>query len=1028
MKNLLAFFAKRHLLVNLLMAVVIVFGFLATTNMKLEVFPKFDLGIVTITTARPGAGPEDVELSLTVPIEEEILKIDGLKKVVSNSMEGISVITVRLDPDVKNQKQLVNDIQKAVDRAASLLPSDIPNKPIVEEISSLKVPVIELHISGKVPEQLLRLTAKKLADSLREVPGVSGVKKIGFRDREVRILLDPGRLEHLGITYDEIITAVNKRNVRDAGGSVESFVAEKKVLTVGQFSQPKEVENVIIRAAEPGNYIRVRDIAQVVLDYEDWKVQSRINNVMGIALSVRKKANADAVKTTAAVKNFIKNVQSSFPPGVEVVAVNDVSRFTLMMIDVLIGNALIGLILVFVTLVLFFRIRLAFWVSVGLLVSICFTFAMMPILGIGIDMLSLMALILMIGMLVDDAIVTGESIYRHREKGELPLEASVNGTHSVAAPVIVSTLTTILAFTPVSFLGGLEGKFMWTLPVMVALILGASLFECKFMLPAHLMGGKGDFTARKWFATCQNFYHSFILKLVRWRCLTLLVILSVFIGILFLAGSIKFNLYPEVDIDTFFAKVELPEGSSFHHTQVMTAKLEKMIRKITPQQDLLSITSQIGHHNTNVYGITEGFNPAWSLIAIYMKPQGERSTNSNDIIAQLRNHVQNLPGYNSIAFEPLEEAPVPGAPVQLEIIGNDPTRFELGKILYDFLQQQSGVVSVNSSYKSGKDVIELLFDHSLMASRNIAVADVTRAVRIAFDGLIINELQTIDEKIKYRLQFDNQQQGKLATLKNLVIINRLQQKIPLKSFTNFHLRTGEAAIQHYFGQRNITISADIDRFQISVGEINAKVAKFLKQQKLLQRFSKLRIWYGGEIEQQQEALGNYLVAFCICSVGIFFILALLFNSMSQPFLILLVIPFGIAGVILTFILHGLPLSLIALIGVLGLIGVLVNDSLVMIVTLNREVYQTKLYTDESIAQGASERLRPITITSLTSVSGLLPAAYGVAGSNPLITPMILAMAWGILFGTVATLIVLPCIYAVDRDIKRLFGVIKCEEV
>ena len=1029
MRYLSAFFVRRPLLVRLIMLFILISGSLALRFQTYEMFPTIDLGIVTVTTFRPGSSPEDVELSLTVPLEEEILQVDGLEKIYSSSMEGMSVITIRIDPDTKDTRQILADIQKAVDRGSVELPNDLLQAPLVQELSTRTIPVVEIHVTGRVPEIQLRQTADQLADGLREVNGVSGVDKVGHRDREVKIYVNPDRLQHLGISYREIINAINRRNVRDSGGSLDSFIAEKKVLTVGQFSHPKEVQEVIVRSKSPGNHVRIRDVAEVILDYEDWQLRSLIDGQQSVLLLPKKKPSADGVKTAAAIRNFIRKAQKDAPPGVKLIIVNDLSRFTFDMLDVLSSNAIIGLILLFAVLLIFFNLRLAFWVSLGLPLSILLTFLVMPIFNMGINTLTLTMLILMIGMLVDDAIVTSESIYAFREKGIVPQEASVEGRAAVAGPVIVSSLTTILAFGPLMFLGGLEGKFLWYIPAMVALLLSASLFECQFMLPSHLAhGGRKPLRPKPWFSRVQRLYDRYILKMIRWRYVTILTFVLGFVGIVvFGMLTLKFNLYPETDIDTFNVKVELPEGASFEYTAEKVTALEKLVRDAVPEEELLNIATKIGQHNTDIYGAAEGRNPGWALLTVYMLPQGQRKVNSNDIIARLRRQFRSVKGFQSLQVEPLKDTPVAGKPVELELIGTDTGRFDLAELILKYLKAYPGVTEVWTSYKTGKDIVELKLDHTAMSSRGLTTADVTRGVRVAFDGIIVDEHQTVDEVIRYRMQFRPQEKGKLETLKNLVIVNDRGKAIPIRGFAETEARPGQASIKHYLGQRSITVYADIDRKLVDVTKINADVANFIEKENLLHRFPGIRVWFGGELEQQKAALGNVQFAFLICVITILFILVILFNSLTQPFLIMIVIPFGMSGIIIGFSLQGIEMSMLALIGVLGLIGVLVNDSLVMVASLNRRKLakgtdsnkRVRFLSEQEISDGASQRLRPIVITSLTTCAGLFPTAYGIAGSNPFITPMVMAMFWGILFGTLMSLILLPCLYASEQDMRKV---------
>jgi multidrug efflux pump subunit AcrB len=699
------------------------------------------------------------------------------------------------------------------------------------------------------------------------------------------------------------------------------------------------------------------------------------------------------------------------------------SRFTVDMLDVLKKNAIMGIVLVLVVLLIFFQFRLAFWVSMGLPVAICITFALMPVFGLNIDMLTLYALILMLGMLVDDAIVTGESIFAARESGLSWRDAAAQGAANVSLPVLVSTLTTILVFLPLASLGGIEGKFMWSLPVMVALILFASLFECQTLLPAHLGHGKDTApVSKEWFVAIQRRFDRFINAAVRRRYTTIGVFILATATIIGVSSQvISFNLYPETDIDAFMVKIELPEGASFDETREKVAFLEDHLRTRVPDYDLINITAQIGHHDVDFYGATEGRNPAWALITVYMKIQGERKSNSNEIIAVLREDVTKMTGFKEIAIKPLEDSPVQGQPVEIEVIGNNDQRYLLADELGQFLENHDGVLDSWTSYKPGKDIVRLSLDYEILANKNLTVSDVTQAVRIAFDGMIINELQMVGDKIDYRLQFQPKDQGKLETLMELTIMTPTGISVPLRSLAEFQAGPGEASIKHFSGDRTTTIYATIDRNKISTGQINAEIEDYVHQKNLLARYDRVRLFYGGELEQQKEAMGGLETAAMLSLAGLFLLFVLLFRSFTQPFIIMSVIPFGITGVFIGFALQGLDLSMIALMGIIGLTGVLVNDSTVMLHGLNRKRIQAGHHTlsDEEIAEGAGTRLRPIMITSITTVAGLAPAAYELGGANPFMTPMIMAMLWGVMFGTLVSLVLLPCLYSSEQDLRNL---------
>jgi multidrug efflux pump subunit AcrB len=1028
-KPLISFFIGRPTLVNLIVVMVFILGFVTIEGLRYEYNPKVDFASVNITTVHSGSGPEETELAITLPLEEELLKVDGLKKIVSRSMENLSLISVRVDIDAGDQEKILNDIQKAVERANTRLPGDLVEKPQVEQVSTLITPVAEVHVLGDVSEELLRRVARKVEDGLREVKGITSVEKVGYRRPEVRILLRQDKQVALGISLREVVEAIKKRNVRDSGGSVDSFLTEKKVVTVGQFKNPADVAEVIIRSAEPGNVVRLRDIAQVVLDYEDWQVQSRTDGVTSIALLARKQELADELHTARWLREFVQAERETLPPGVELKVVNDISRLTVNALEILSGNAILGFVLVLLLLCYFLNYRFALWVAVGIPFAICLCFLLLAGINVTINVMTLTAIILLLGILVDDAVVVGENIQRLRELGIDAHEASVLGTEQVARPVIFSALTTVLAFFPLLFMAGEWGAFMTDFVLTIIVLLLASLFESQCILPSHLAKVRRlpDNQLDRGLRRLQARYRSLMLRLLARRYLTLVGFVCGFALVLvFGALTISFHLYPEADIDTVNVKLELPPGSSIEQTRQRTVELEAEIWQQLPQEDVLNIVSQTGHHDTDMYGFTDGRNQGWAVISVYLKPVNYRDANTFEVVEQLREWAATKTGFQSLVVEALTDAPATGKPIEVEIIGNGVQRFELAEELQQWLRQQEEVTEVWSSHKPGKDIIDLDMRHELLAARGLTVQDVVEGVGFAVDGLPVEEMQTLDERIRFRLQLPPGQAGKLATLESLSLINSEGQAIYLKSVVDFRVRPGEADIKHYLGKRTITIFGDIDRDAASVEQINHRIRGYIEEQNWRAEYKDFRFWFGGEYEIQQEQLGSLGRAFLFCVLGIFAALIILFNSVSQPVLILLCIPFGITGVIIGFGIQGLSMGAMALTGIIGLVGVLVNDSLVMVHRLNQSRREKgESLAIEEIADITGQRFRPILITSMTTVVGLLPTAYGILGENSYITPMVMAMAWGVMFGGLVSLILLPCLYAADQDIRgRLAAVLR----
>ncbi|WP_101760537.1 efflux RND transporter permease subunit [Oceanicoccus sp. KOV_DT_Chl] len=524
MESMIRFCIDHSKLVNLVMVVVSILGIISFESARFELVPVVEMGVVKITTNKPGAGPEEIELAVTIVLEEELLKVKGVKKVYSRSIENMSLITLHMDQNLKDKNKALNEIQQAVDRAQTRLPQDLLEKPVIEELTNSNNAIVDVNVSGKVSEDMLRNMARILEKKLRTLPGIAGVDIVGYRKPEVHLQINPNKQLQLGLSLDEVRQALANRNVRDSGGAVMSVSAEKKVLAVGLLEDPLDVGEVVIRSRGPGNEVLVRDVAKVLPSYEAWRTQVVSNEMLVITLKVKKKPDADLIKTTNLVRAFIEKEQHVAPASVTIDISRESSRVTLDMLDTLTSNAMLGLISVFVILTLFFGRNLAMWVSLGLPFSVLACFYFLTFTPTTINTLTLLAMVLMLGMLVDDAIVTAECIQRFRELGETPREAAIKGTVAVGAPVIVSAFTTVLAFIPLFFIGGAEGQYVAVFPLVVVLMLGASLFQSKFILPNHLARSKMKIKNTQWIIRSSQYYERLLRAMLEHRVRSLSIL------------------------------------------------------------------------------------------------------------------------------------------------------------------------------------------------------------------------------------------------------------------------------------------------------------------------------------------------------------------------------------------------------------------------------------------------------------------------------------------------------------------------
>jgi multidrug efflux pump subunit AcrB len=681
-------------------------------------------------------------------------------------------------------------------------------------------------------------------------------------------------------------------------------------------------------------------------------------------------------------------------------------------------------------LTIFLNFRTAFWVAMGIPVSILGVFILMPLFGTYLDSISLASLILVIGLIVDDGIIISENISFRRHLGESPLDAAVNGVHEVFFPVITTVLTTFLAFAPIFFIKGMLGKFIFVIPLTfifvipltVSLALFISLFEAVFALPSHLRSGlerrltKGAQREAigTWFEGLKKVYN----KLARGFLRARYPLFVIFVGVFFLAfnymrNNMDFILFPTKGAERFAIYVESPMGTSLQSTSEKVKEIEAIVEEI-PDNELDTYITRIG-----VIGwVGRGEN--YAQIFVGLTPYSERTRTADEIIEEIRQKSSKLEGIEKITYEIDAGGPPVGKAISLRILGQDDDRRRaLGDEIVEFLSTIDGVKDIDRNDKLGKEQIEIQIKYDRLARLGLTVADVAQNVRIAYDGQVVTSLRDGDEDVEFRVQLAERARKDTRYLQSLSIPNIQGRLIKLREVARLKTGPGPSAYRHFDGERSTTVEADVDTdITTSLEVTTGVIAQFAD---IEERYPELRLQIGGEAEESSKAMTNLITTFLIAFIGIYFLLVLLFNSFTQPFLVMIAIPFGFVGVILTLAIHNEPLGFLALIGSIGLMGVVVNDSLVLVSHLNE---QRKLFPDmpmrELVAMGASNRLRAIVLTTLTTVAGLLPLAYGLGGTSLYMSPMALTLGFGLLFATPVTLILVPCLYMIFNDISRIF--------
>ncbi len=1021
MEFLIRFFASRHKLAWMGTLTVIGLGIATLTNINRSQYPTVDLDQMVITTRYPGASSEDVELNVTNKIEDELKGVTGLKRVTSVSSENVSIITVELESDLSDAQKVKDEVTESVGRVSDF-PSEVDESPRITEIKTTIFPIMEVGLVGDIPYGDLREHARIFEKKLKEIKGVSNTKRYGYLDREIKIEIIPEKLREYQISIEEVIGAIQQRNIRLTGGTLESYTSERNVVTLAQFRDPKEVEEVVIRSTYQGPLTKVKDIAVVRDAFEETVVESRLNGRAAISFLVEKAENADILRTSKAIKDLLVEQSAFLPDGVEFATRYDISLNVENQFNIVRTNGAFGLAFVFIVLTLSLSWRISIWVALGIPVSVLGTIFMLPLFGVHLDSVTLTAIVIVVGIVVDDAIIIAENIYRRREMGDSPINAAVNGLKEVWMPVLTTVLTTFLAFSPMFFMPGMMGKFVVVIPITVSLALLVSLFESFFALPAHMMPGMRKHSVDKRknskgvFEYMVHHFAQLLRFFLRVRYLTVLgFIISMAVAFLYAANNMKFVLFPSQAADRFVGRIELPTGSSLRATSDIMKKIEAIIEAL-PAGEVASYGTRSGAFSDLVDTEKENFG----TIMVDLTPFSKRDRTADQIVEDVRAKANALEGIGSVTFQIDSGGPPAGRPVTVRIVGTDDSkRREVAALVSAELEKTKGVVDIESDDKPGKEQIELDIDYEALARLELNVATIANNVRIAYDGDVVTSVRYGPEDVDFRVTLPIERRKDLKTLEELPIPNAKGRLIRLNQVADLKVGPGPSSFQHYQSDRSITVTADVVQDIVTAQEATLGVIAKID---VNQNFPGIRLVAGGETQETQESIQGLIIAFIFGLVGIYFLLVLLFDSFTQPFMVMMAVPFGLIGVIITFAIHDETLSFLAMIGTVGLVGVVVNDSLVLVDKLNKlRRADENGPVIEVVIQGTSSRFRAIILTTMTTVAGLLPLAYGIGGADAYMGPMALALGYGILFATPLTLVLLPSLYLISNDIGRLFG-------
>ncbi len=1016
MKTFFEFFARRTLLANLISIMIVLLGIGSLLTIKRDSYPHVDFGEVLIETSYPGASPEDVEINITNKIENELKSVTGIKNFTSVSIEGVSLITVIIDPTVRDMKKVKNDVRDAVNRIKDW-PREIENFPFIEESNSATFPIMEVALSGEMPYRDLYQTAKLLKKKLENLPEVCRINEYGYRAREIHIELAPEKIKDYQIPINCIKTAIQKRNIRSTAGNSESLTDNKNITISSQFSSPSEVGDVIIRNSYDGPLIRLHDLAVIEDDFEKAQTLSRVNGISSISFEIIKAESADILRAVESVKKVIKESKEITSAGLKISIANDSSHYVRNRLNIVQRNAVLGLIFVILLLRIFMNAETSFWIAAGIPISLLGTIYLMPFFNVFLDSLSLSAMIMVIGIIVDDAIIISENIYKHREQGSPPLKATISGIQEIFWPVLTTVLTTFFAFVPMFFMEGLFGKFVTVIPLVITLALFISLIESFIALPAHLQHGlrkhRGARHSKNKLQYLKAVYFSRMKQILKFRYMVVFIFIIVFgVTLHFGLTRLKTILFPDKMAEEISITAQLPQGSSLQHTSQKFSEIEQIIARL-PKTELSSFVTRIGEDEFSDIKIKNH-----GYMILFLTPFSERKRSAQEIVEELRKSTRQLKGFENISYFIETGGPPDGKPVEICIVGsNDTIRKKLADDVVSFLNTLKGVKDITRDDKIEQGLIELDIDYLQLERFGLTVENIASNARIAYEGEVVTKVRYGDEDVNFRLLFNKNSDDNPDRLENLLLANNQNKLIELNKVAKFKHTKGQSLYQHHNGQRAVKIEADVFQDIMTPDDVMDLVENKFN---LDRDYPGTKFIKEGEIFETEQSFKSLFLTMIIALTGIYFLLIVLFNSLTQPLIVMAAIPFGIFGVILAFLLHKEPLSFIALLGAIGLTGVVVNDSLVLVSHLNqiKKSSPAGLSIIDIVAQGSSDRLRAIIMTTVTTVGGLIPLAYGWGGSDPFMAPMALSMSYGLLIGTPLTLLITPCLYLMLHNLSE----------
>lgn len=1038
MRRLISAAVHNPVAMNLLMLVLIVSGAWSALTLTREALPEIAFGIIQVSVGFDGATPEEIEEGVVVKIEEAISGLEGIRKIFSNAFEDFAVVSAELERSADTRK-VIDDIKDEVAKIDTF-PDDAKTPRVVELTHRRQV--INIALYGYQSERVLKETADQIRDDLLNEQTISQVEVSGARDYEIAIEVSEAMLRRYHLTFEQIRDTISRSSLELPAGDIKTKTRDIVVRTSGQRYTAPEFEAIPLLARPDGTVIRLGDVARVFDGFEETDRVGRFNGQPAVLISVFKTNDEDALAISETVRQYVETHSSRLAPNLALSVWADTAPFINGRLRLLTDNGLLGLLLVFCCLWLFLNLRLAFWVAAGLPVAFMGAFWLLELYGATLNMITMFACIMALGLLVDDAIVVGENIYAHWQRGKTPVQAAIDGAQEVIIPVICAVLTTIAAFLPLFTMEGVLGKFIAILPVAMVAALLTSLLEVVVIMPPHLahsLPGRHAIASphrlTRWARRLRQgidrtvtrfitrLYVPLLARVLTYRlvlCAACLTILLLMLGLL-VGGHIEFLLFPKTDADTILARLTLPQGTPIANTLQITRQIETAAQQLNPHfQSRRGAGGNVVQRMMTVVGTHSNVNPEIGShaaeVMLELTPVERRGIASQDILSVWRHLSGDIPDALALTFGTPEVTPG-GSPIEVRLMSDsyDDLRLAADRVKAE-LAAYPGVLDIQDDVRPGKIQANLRLKPAGRVL-GLTLADLARQVRHGLYGAEAVRVQRGRDDVRVMIRYPAAARQALGDLEHIRIRTPSAAEVPFTEVATFTLRRGLAVIKHVDRQRAVTVTADVDPTIANAEKVLADLrTEFLPA--LLANFERMRYSFEGQHYETQRSVQSLYRGFVLAMLLIYGILAAVFRSYLQPLIVISIIPFGLIGAVLGHVVMGHDLTMMSLFGLVALSGVVVNDALVLIDVINRNRKQGDPIVQAVLSAGQT-RFRAIFLTSLTTVAGLLPLLAEKSFQAQFLIPMAISISFGLMGATFLTLLLVPALYLLLDDLRRI---------